>query len=73
MSIAVRMEISTDAAISALLNAKQGAVQSEIAFSVAAKALDAQQAAGDAAVGLIESAARLGKAAGRGERFDAVR
>jgi hypothetical protein len=51
--------------------AQQGAVATEIAFAVAAKQQDALQAQGEAVVQLLEAAANLSKAIGRGHRLDA--
>ncbi|TWT85428.1 hypothetical protein Pla123a_02350 [Posidoniimonas polymericola] len=65
--------MSTDAAISSVIAAKQSQTQSQIGFALAKKSLDAQKAAGDAMVQLIESAGQLGKAVGKGHHFDAVR
>ncbi len=66
------MGISTDSAINSVLAAQQAQTQSKVATSVAAKAIDAQEAAGDAAVQLLEAASQIGKAAGKGGHFDAV-
>ncbi|MEM8865856.1 MAG: hypothetical protein AAGF31_09970 [Planctomycetota bacterium] len=67
------MNISANGAIESLLAAEQGATQSKIAYAIAAKGQDAQQAAGDAAIQLLEAATQLGKAPGKGAHFDAVR
>ncbi|TWT32532.1 hypothetical protein KOR34_42950 [Posidoniimonas corsicana] len=64
--------MSTDSAINSVLAAKQAESYGRVAFAVARKSLDAQQAAGDAAVQLIEAAGQLGKAAGKGQQLDAV-
>ncbi len=61
-----------DSAISSVLAAKDTAVKSEIAVAVAAKALDAQKMAGDAAVSLLKDAAQISKAVGKGEQLDAL-
>lgn len=63
---------SIDPAISNLLAAKQNAIQSQAAFAVAAKSFSAQKQQGDAMVQLIEAAAQISKAVGRGESFDAI-
>lgn len=65
--------MSTDSAINSVLAAKEAQTHSQIGFALAKKSLDAQKAAGDAAVQLIESAGQLGKAVGKGHHFDAVR
>jgi hypothetical protein len=63
---------SVDPTISSLLAAKENAIQSQAAFAVAAKSLSAQKQQGDAMVQLIEAAAQMSKAVGRGESFDAI-
>lgn len=65
-------EISTDAAINSVLAAKQSALNSQIGTAVAKKSLDAQQAAGDAVNQLLQQAANLSKALGRGENLDTL-
>ena len=65
-------QISTDAAIQSVLTAQQGATQSQIAVAIAAKGQQASQAQGDAAVQLVQAAAQVGRAEGRGGEFDAV-
>lgn len=71
------MDTTTDAAIQHVLAAQQATTHSKIAFSVAAKALRSQEAAGDAAIALIEAAGqisdRVGRAPGKGLRIDLVR
>ena len=51
--------MSTDSAISSVLAAKEAQTHSQIGFALARKSLDAQKAAGDAAVELIEAAGQL--------------
>ena len=63
---------SIDPAISNLLAARQNAMQTQAAFAVAAKSLAAQKQQGEAMAQLIDAAAQLGKALGRGGAFDAV-
>jgi hypothetical protein len=63
---------SIDCAVSSTLAVQQMAVRSEIGVAIAAKQLDAQKLQGDAAVALLESAAQLGKAAGKGIQVDAT-
>lgn len=74
MPIPKRMNItpsvSTSGAIESVLAAKQSATESQVAYKVAGKALDAQRAAGDAAIALIESASQLGLAEGKGTQLD---
>jgi hypothetical protein len=47
-------------------------VHQQIAIAVIAKRLDAAKSQGRAAIQLIQSAQQLGKALGRGQRFDAL-
>ncbi len=61
---------SCDAATSSVLAAQQSALNSKIGYAVAKKSLDAQKAAGDAVNQLLESAANLSKAAGKGQGLD---
>lgn len=63
---------STDSAISSVIAARQSAVNSQIAYAVAAKKLQATKQQGDAAAQLLEAAVQLGKAVGKGRNFDAV-
>ncbi len=63
---------SIDSAVSGAVNMKQMALRSEIGIAVAGKLLDAQRMEGDAAVELIENAAQITKAAGKGANFDGV-
>jgi len=63
---------SIDGAISSLLAAKDSALRTEISFAIAGKQLDAQQQQGEAVTELLEAAAQLGKAIGRGGGFDTV-
>ena len=63
---------SIDGAIASVLAAQDSAFRSEVAFTVAAKTLDAQQAAGDAINQLLEQSAQLSKASGKGGSFDGV-
>lgn len=59
-------------AISSVLNAQKSATDSQIQFALAKKQLDAVQAQGDAINQLLQSAAQLSKAVGRGDGFDVV-
>jgi len=63
---------SIDSAISSVLAAQDAALRSKIDFAIEAKRLDAQEQQGAAINRLIESAAQLGKAAGKGDGFDGV-
>ena len=62
---------SIDPAISAAIAVKQQAVQNSVSMAVAGKVLDAMEAQGEAINQLLEGAARVSKAAGKGQRFDA--
>ncbi len=61
-----------DSAVSGLLAVQQVAIRSEIGIAVAAKQLDAMKMEGDAAVALIESAARVTKDPVKGAQFDSL-
>jgi len=61
---------SIDSAVSSVSAAQQSAAQSQAAFAVAAKQLDATQQQGEAVVQLIDSAAQISKAVGKGHGFD---
>lgn len=61
---------SIDSAINSLIGAQQFSVRSEINMAVMAKQMDAQELQGQAAVELIEVAAQLSKAIGKGTQFD---
>jgi hypothetical protein len=63
---------STDCAISSVIAAKENAIKTQVAFAVAAKQLQATRQQGDAAAQLVEAAAQLSKAIGKGLAFDAV-
>ncbi len=65
-------EVSANAAIQSLLAAQKSAVHNQIGFAVAKKSLDAQQAAGDAVNQLLQDAASLGKAIGKGQGLDTL-
>lgn len=62
---------SIDPAISGLLAAKDSAVKTQIGFAVAAKQLDASRQEGEAVNQLLQAAARMSKAIGKGDGFDA--
>ena len=63
---------SINGALNALLRAQSSAVNQQITFAVAAKSLEATRQYGEAAVELLDAAAQLSKAPGRGKHFDAV-
>ncbi len=63
--------LSSNAAIESVLAAKQSATQSQVAYKVAGKSLDAQRAAGDAAIALLDAASP--SADGKGARLDVSR
>ena len=62
-----------NSAIENVIQAKSAAVDQQIQFALAAKALQATKAQGDAAVRLLESASLISqsKAHGKGVHFDA--
>ena len=62
---------SIDSSVAGVLAAQQAAVQSNIATTVAAKALDAIEQQGQAAVELLEGSVQLSREAGKGETVDA--
>lgn len=64
--------MSTDAAVSSVLAAQAAQTQQQLGVALARKALDAQQAQGDAAVALLDAAAMAGKAEGRGGLLDTL-
>lgn len=61
---------SIDSSVAAVLAAQQGALQSNLATAVAAKALDAVEQQGQAAVELLEGAVQFSKEAGKGAKVD---
>jgi hypothetical protein len=63
---------SSDAAIESVLAAKQSATQSQIAYAVAGKVMNAHRAAGDTALALLDAAMPRGAAEGKGANLDAV-
>jgi hypothetical protein len=64
--------MSIDSAIGSVMLAQQSALASQVGTEVAKKQLDAIQAQGDAVNQLLQSAAQLSKAIGKGEGLDAV-
>jgi hypothetical protein len=62
---------SLDPAVQGVLAAKEGALQSQIGFAIAAKTLGAARQQGEAVQALLDQAVELSKAAGSGENFDA--
>jgi hypothetical protein len=63
---------SIDGAISTALAAKSAATQQQIAIALLAKSQQATKQQGDVVVALLQAAAQLSKAPGKGENFDAV-
>ncbi|QDT01306.1 hypothetical protein [Adhaeretor mobilis] len=61
---------SIDPAVGAVLAAKQASQQQTIGYTLLAKSLQATEAQGQAALDLLDSAAALGKAHGKGSHFD---
>jgi len=62
---------TVDSAISSVVAAKQDALKSEVQFAVASKQLKAQRREGAAAARLVEQAAQIGRASGKGGLVDA--
>jgi len=60
-----------DASITNLVAAQRGALSSKISYAVAAKQLDAAEQQGEAVLSLLDGAAQLGKAVGKGDHVDA--
>jgi hypothetical protein len=63
--------MSSISATAGVQAAQQATVDTQIAVAIAVKQLDAVKSQGDAAVQLIEAAANLSKALGRGHQLDA--
>jgi hypothetical protein len=63
-------QMSPDAAIESVLAAKASATQTKIAYAVAGKVLNAQRAAGDTAIALLDAAMPRGSAEGKGANLD---
>ncbi len=59
-------------AVSSVTQAKQVALDMQIQMAVARKALDTQEATGEAVVALLDAAVNIGREAGLGARFDAT-
>ena len=59
-------------AVNSVTQAKQVALDTQIQMAVARKALDTQEANGEAMVALLDAAVSIGREMGLGERFDAV-
>jgi len=59
-------------AVNSVMQAKQVALDTQIQMAVARKALDTQEATGEALVGLLDAAVTMGREMGLGERFDSV-
>ena len=63
---------SLDAAVSSVLASKEAAINTQIAVEIVGKRLDAQKQEGEAVNQLLESAAQLSKALGKGAGIDHV-
>lgn len=61
-----------DEAAASVLQARQVALATQIQTSVAKKALDMAKVQGDAVNQMLQSAAQIGKAPGKGESLDCV-
>jgi len=61
---------SIDSALGSVTAAKQASIQTQIGVAVIAKSLDAARLQGDASAQLLDAAAQLSKALGRGNQFD---
>ena len=61
---------SLDPAISTVLAAQEGALQSQIQFALAGKALDAAQQNGQTANQLLDAAAQISRSLNTGGSFD---
>lgn len=61
---------SVNCAVQNVMSAQQDALQQKISISVAAKQLDVVEQQGEAMNAVLEAAAQMGKAIGRGDRFD---
>ncbi len=59
-------------AVNSVMQAKQVALDTQIQMAVAKKALDTQEATGEAVVALLDAAVNIGREVGLGERFDAT-
>lgn len=59
-------------AINSVIQAKSDAVRQQIGISVTAKSLDVSKQQGEAVNQLLDAAASLSKAIGKGQNFDAV-
>jgi hypothetical protein len=61
---------SIDSAINSAIEAKAAVTQQEIAYAILAKAKQSMKVQADAALELIRTAGRLGKALGKGQHID---
>lgn len=64
--------MSSCSACSSVMAAQSEALTHQINFAVLRKQQEASKAQGDAAVQLLQSAANVGKAIGKGQQFDAM-
>lgn len=62
--------LMNDPALQSVLSAQNSAVQTQIDVAVAKKQLSAVKQQGEAVVELLQAAATIGKAVGRGTNFD---
>ena len=63
---------SIDSAINSTIDAKAAATQQKIAYALLAKSQSALRAQGVAAAELLQAAANIGKALGKGQQFDVI-
>jgi hypothetical protein len=63
---------SIDSAISTTLAAHNAATQQQIAYALLAKSQEMVKVQAQAATNLLQAAANMGKALGKGQQFDAV-
>jgi hypothetical protein len=59
-------------AVGSVMQAEQVALATQVQMAVARKVLDSQASQGEAVVQLLKAAAQISRAAGLGERFDAI-
>lgn len=70
MFLAIWALLMNDPALQSVLSAQNSAVQTQIDVAVAKKQLSAVKQQGEAVVELLQAAAAIGKAVGRGTNFD---
>jgi len=59
-------------AVNSVMQARQVSLDTQIQMAVARKAMDTQEATGEAVVALLDAAVSIGREMGLGERFDAT-